>query len=153
VTATETPSFKRPRLDRDVQSWRHNSRAHVSKLTNCRSCAGTHLATFLDLGTQPIANALLGGEHLHDPEPKFPLGLAFCRDCGLFQVTQTISPNVLLGREYPYYSLFSPALAIAQSRPRAGDPGTAQARPRQLGDRSRQQRRVPFAELRRGRRY
>jgi C-methyltransferase C-terminal domain/Putative zinc binding domain/Methyltransferase domain len=84
--------------------------AGPSRLTNCRSCAGTHLTTFLDLGVQPIANALLDEEHLHDPEPRFPLELAFCRDCGLVQVTQTIPPDVLFGHDYPYYSSFSPAL-------------------------------------------
>jgi hypothetical protein len=87
----------------------------VSTLTNCRSCSGSDLITFLDLGVQPIANALLDEEHLHDPEPKFPLELAFCRDCGLVQVTQTIPPDVLFGRDYPYYSSFSPAL-LAHSR-------------------------------------
>ena len=81
-----------------------------SKLASCRSCSGTHLATFLDLGVQPIANALLDEDHLHDPEPKFPLELAFCHDCSLVQVTQTIPPDVLFGRDYPYYSSFSPAL-------------------------------------------
>ena len=81
-----------------------------SKLANCRSCSGTHLTTFLDLGVQPIANALLDEDHLHDPEPKFPLELAFCHDCALVQVTQTIPPDVLFGRDYPYYSSFSPAL-------------------------------------------
>jgi SAM-dependent methyltransferase len=67
------------------------------------------------LGTQPIANALLDEQHLHDPEPKFPLELAFCRECSLVQVTQTIPPEVLFGRNYPYYSSFSPAL-LAHSR-------------------------------------
>jgi SAM-dependent methyltransferase len=68
------------------------------------------LTTFLDLGMQPIANALLDRERLGDPEPKFPLELAFCHDCSLVQVTQTIPPDVLFGRDYPYYSSFSPAL-------------------------------------------
>jgi C-methyltransferase C-terminal domain/Putative zinc binding domain/Methyltransferase domain len=87
----------------------------VSTLTSCRSCSGSHLTTFLDLGVQPIANALLDEERLHDPEPKFPLQLAFCRDCCLVQVTETIPPDVLFGRDYPYYSSFSAAL-LAHSR-------------------------------------
>ena len=79
-------------------------------LACCRSCLGTHLTTFLDLGSQPLANALLEERELDEPEPRFPLQLAFCHDCALVQVTQTIPPDVLFGRDYPYYSSFSPAL-------------------------------------------
>lgn len=98
-----------------MQAAAGRDQAGVSRLTKCRSCSGAHLTTFLDLGVQPIANALLDEKYLHDPEPKFPLELAFCRDCGLVQVTQTIPPEVLFGRDYPYYSSFSPAL-LAHSR-------------------------------------
>lgn len=86
-----------------------------ARLARCRSCSGANLATFLDLGSQPIANALVDPQHLDDPEPRFPLELAFCHDCGLVQVTETIPPDVLFGRDYPYYSSFSPAL-LAHSR-------------------------------------
>ena len=79
-------------------------------LACCRSCLGTHLTIFLDLGSQPLANALLEERELDEPEPRFPLQLAFCHDCALVQVTQTIPPDVLFGRDYPYYSSFSPAL-------------------------------------------
>lgn len=84
-------------------------------LTHCRSCSGQHLTTFLDLGSQPIANALIEEQQLGEPEPCFPLELAFCHDCGLVQVTETIAPEVLFGRDYPYFSSFSPAL-LAHSR-------------------------------------
>ena len=89
-----------------------------SRLTQCRSCSGQHLTTFLDLGAQPIANALLDEQHLRDPEPCFPLELAFCHDCSLVQVTESIAPDVLFGHDYPYYSSFSPAL-LAHSRDHA----------------------------------
>jgi SAM-dependent methyltransferase len=79
-------------------------------LACCRSCSGTHLTVFLNLGSQPIANALLEERDLGEPEPHFPLQLAFCHDCGLVQVTETIPPDVLFGRDYPYFSSFSPAL-------------------------------------------
>lgn len=86
-----------------------------SRLIRCRSCSGQHLTTFLDLGSQPIANALLDEQHLRDPEPCFPLELAFCHDCSLVQVTESIEAEVLFGHDYPYYSSFSPAL-LAHSR-------------------------------------
>jgi hypothetical protein len=81
-----------------------------SGLACCRSCLGTRLTVFLDLGSQPLANALLEERQLGEPEPRFPLQLAFCHDCSLVQVTETIPADVLFGRDYPYYSSFSPAL-------------------------------------------
>ncbi len=82
----------------------------MSKLTKCRSCSSERLTTFLDLGVQPIANALLDRGDLAQPEPRFPLQLAFCEDCALVQVTETIPAEVLFGRDYPYFSSFSAAL-------------------------------------------
>ena len=62
-------------------------------LACCRSCSSKHLTVFLDLGRQPLANALLNERELEQPEPRFPLQLAFCHDCGLVQVTETIPPD------------------------------------------------------------
>jgi hypothetical protein len=84
-------------------------------LAHCRSCSGSTLATFLDLRSQPVANALLEKRQLGEPEPNFPLELAFCHSCGLVQITETIPPDVLFGRDCPYYSSSSPAL-LAHSR-------------------------------------
>ena len=89
--------------------------ASPSRLAACRSCGGSHLTTFLDLGSQPIANALIDEKHLRYSEPSFPLELAFCHDCALVQVTETIAPDVLFGHDYPYYSSVSPTL-LAHSR-------------------------------------
>jgi SAM-dependent methyltransferase len=84
----------------------------VSRLTRCRSCSSEDPTIFLDLGLQPIANALLDEVSVTEPEPCFPLELAFCRHCGLVQVTETVPANVLFGKDYPYYSSFSPALLV-----------------------------------------
>jgi SAM-dependent methyltransferase len=92
-----------------------HSSSRRTGLTHCRSCSGSTLTTFLDLGSQPLANALLEEHQLGEPEPAFPLELAFCHDCGLVQVTETIPPDVLFERDYPYYSSFSSAL-LAHSR-------------------------------------
>jgi SAM-dependent methyltransferase len=80
------------------------------QITNCRSCGSTDLEIILDLGSHPIANALLSEDELDCPEPKYPLMLAFCQACTLLQVTETIPPDVLYGRDYPYFSSSSPAL-------------------------------------------
>ena len=79
-------------------------------IKNCRSCGGDDLRTVLDLGRQPIANALLTEEQLTQPEAKFPLALAFCPLCALLQVTETVLADILYRRDYPYFSSSSPAL-------------------------------------------
>jgi SAM-dependent methyltransferase len=79
-------------------------------ITNCRSCGGNDLRVILDLGSQPIANALLRAEELSRPEARYPLMLAFCRACALLQVTETIPADILYRRDYPYFSSSSPAL-------------------------------------------
>lgn len=72
----------------------------------CRSCGWTGLAEILSLGSTPLANALLVAEQLEQPEPVFPLDLAFCPRCALVQITETVPPEQLF-REYLYFSSFS----------------------------------------------
>jgi SAM-dependent methyltransferase len=58
------------------------------------------------LGSTPLANALLTPEKVEEPEEKFPLVLAFCRDCALAQITESVAPATLFS-EYLYFSSFS----------------------------------------------
>ncbi|MGO9675395.1 MAG: class I SAM-dependent methyltransferase [Methylocella sp.] len=76
----------------------------------CRSCASDRIETFLDLGETPLADRLVDPANQDQPEPTFPLSVAFCKDCGLVQITETVSPEILFADAYPYYSSFSPAL-------------------------------------------
>lgn len=87
---------------------------------NCRSCGKTNLSIFLDLGQSPIADRLLTEESLKLPEPRFPLEVAFCPDCSLVQILETIPPEILFGDDYPYYSSFIPAL-LAHSKENVSD--------------------------------
>jgi SAM-dependent methyltransferase len=80
------------------------------RITNCRSCGWDDLRVILDLGSQPIANALLSEEELGGPEARFALAVAFCPACALLQVTETVPANILYRRDYPYFSSSSPAL-------------------------------------------
>ena len=80
------------------------------RISNCRSCGSADLQIILDLGSHPIANALLSKDDLDRPEPKYPLIVAFCQACTLLQVTETVPPDVLYRRDYPYFSSSSPAL-------------------------------------------
>ncbi|NBD31929.1 MAG: methyltransferase domain-containing protein [Cyanobacteria bacterium] len=80
-----------------------------SKLA-CRSCGGTDLKLILDFGYTPLADSLLKKEQLDQPEYTAPLDLAFCPDCGLAQITETVPPEILFCRDYPYFSSVSPSL-------------------------------------------
>jgi SAM-dependent methyltransferase len=73
---------------------------------SCRSCAGEELSLFLSLGHLPLANAFLAPGELDEPEPRYPLDLAFCHRCALVQITETIPPGDLFS-EYLYFSSFS----------------------------------------------
>ena len=60
----------------------------------------------LSLGATPLANRLLTQSQLTEPEPRYPLDLAFCPHCALLQITETVPPEILF-REYFYLSSFS----------------------------------------------
>ncbi len=79
-------------------------------ITGCRSCGSADLVEFLDLGETPLADALVGEEVLDEPENRYPLTVAFCPECTLVQILETVSPEELFGEDYPYFSSFSDAL-------------------------------------------
>ena len=76
----------------------------------CRTCGSEALEKVLDLGKTPLADRLLTEDQLSQPEPFFPLEVAFCPDCGLMQILETVPPEVVFDADYPYYSSFSPYL-------------------------------------------
>jgi SAM-dependent methyltransferase len=77
--------------------------ARSQRVTRCRSCAGQGLMPILELGDQPLANALRSPAELDQPEPRYPLDLALCDSCSLVQILDSISPEALF-RDYPYFS-------------------------------------------------
>jgi SAM-dependent methyltransferase len=76
----------------------------------CRSCGSPDLTPILALGDTPLADGLLTEEQLDQPEPHFPLNVAFCGSCALVQLTEIVDPEVVFGKDYPYFSSFSDAL-------------------------------------------
>ncbi len=86
--------------------------------TQCRSCKKAGLKPVLDLGTMPLADGLLTREQLKEHEPAFPLEVAFCPNCSLVQILETVPPEQLFGKDYPYFSSFSDHL-LAHSRANA----------------------------------
>ncbi|MBI4423390.1 MAG: class I SAM-dependent methyltransferase [Elusimicrobia bacterium] len=65
-------------------------------INRCRSCDGERLVSVLDLGRQPLANALL--ESPRRKEAAYPLSISYCGDCSLVQLDQTIDPAKLFSR-------------------------------------------------------
>lgn len=88
--------------------------------TTCRSCGSANLNVFLDLGDTALADRLVKEGELDAAEPIFPLKVAFCEDCSLVQILETVNPEILFADDYPYYSSFSPAL-LQHSRENALD--------------------------------
>ena len=79
---------------------------NAAKPFACRSCGAASPETILSLGRTPLANSLPTPEELDQPEPVYPLDLAFCAACALVQITETVPPEKLFS-EYLYFSSFS----------------------------------------------
>lgn len=76
----------------------------------CRACGGRGLEAVLDLGEQPLANALLRHPSEFAVERRFPLVLHACRDCGLVQLVDVIDPALLFAH-YLYVTGTSETIA------------------------------------------
>ena len=76
----------------------------------CRSCRKPDLEIFLDLGEKPPSDRILTEEMLMQPEPFYPLEVAFCPNCSLVQILETVPPEDLFTDGYEYYSSFLPSL-------------------------------------------
>jgi SAM-dependent methyltransferase len=79
-------------------------------ITNCRSCGAASLQQIISFGSTPIADALLTEDQLADPAISVPLSVVFCTNCSLLQIAETVPPEILFCRSYPYFSSVSPAL-------------------------------------------
>src|SRR5271156_2562791 len=77
---------------------------------HCRACNFEPCVPILSFGTTPLADALLSADQLGSPEVTAPLDLVFCPDCSLVQITETVPPEILFSRNYPYFSSVSKSL-------------------------------------------
>jgi len=81
--------------------------AHIYRtLSFCRSCKGTNLVPYLDLGITPLANGLIKLENIDKKELKFPLVVCYCTDCSLSQLNVVVDPKILFSN-YLYMSSVS----------------------------------------------
>lgn len=72
-------------------------------VTTCRLCGRGALVPYLDLGTQPLADAFRRPDDTR-PELRFPLRVCLCPDCGLSQLDTLVDPALLFQTDYPYES-------------------------------------------------
>jgi SAM-dependent methyltransferase len=86
----------------------------------CRSCGSEDLAPVLSFGEMPLADRLLTAEEVEAADVTVPLTLVFCPACSLVQIAETVRPEVLFGRDYPYFSSVSSTL-LAHSRAHADE--------------------------------
>ena len=76
----------------------------------CRSCGQREIYSIINFGQTTLADALLTEEQLSSPEIEAPLELVFCPHCSLVQITESVSPEILFGKDYPYYTSVSETL-------------------------------------------
>ncbi len=68
----------------------------------CRACKGTDLVQFLDLGSQPHSDRFLTKAAAQRPEPRYPLNVQSCQECGLVQLGHVVPADVLYDDLYVY---------------------------------------------------
>ncbi len=82
------------------------------KIKQCRACQSRQVVQFLDLGSQPFANALLDPDFKE--EKKYPLSLSYCKDCSLVQLDYTAEPEELFSNYFWVTSTSSTAREYAK---------------------------------------
>jgi hypothetical protein len=73
------------------------------RVEQCRVCHSRVLQPFLDLGTTALANSFLHPDRIAAAEPRFPLRVVLCAECGLVQIDEEVPPEVLF-KDYIYVS-------------------------------------------------
>jgi SAM-dependent methyltransferase len=77
----------------------------------CRSCGEGTLYEFLSLGSTPLTDAYVDPKRSDEPEPRYPLDVAFCPSCTLMQLGHP-APTEAIFRDYSYYSSVSETLLV-----------------------------------------
>jgi cyclopropane fatty-acyl-phospholipid synthase-like methyltransferase len=75
----------------------------------CIVCGSAAVEPFLDLGQTALANKFLNERELSRPEPRFPLVVGFCHECGHVQLTEHVPPSAMF-EDYLYISSASDTL-------------------------------------------
>jgi SAM-dependent methyltransferase len=81
----------------------------MSDSVRCLVCGGAELKLFLDLGSTALANKFVAADELGQPEPVYPLRVAFCPDCTHVQLLDRVPPHAMFD-DYLYISSASDTL-------------------------------------------
>jgi len=82
----------------------------------CRGCGYFLNSILIDLGKQPISNALIENEEEFNDEKKYALVVYVCDECGLVQLNSEIKRELHFNSNYTYFSSYSSSwLAHAKS--------------------------------------
>jgi SAM-dependent methyltransferase len=73
----------------------------------CRSCGAPLTTLFVDLGQQPISNAMRRPEQLRAPEPFYPLRTYVCDSCHLVQTFDVHAADAHFDGDYTYFSSYA----------------------------------------------
>lgn len=83
-------------------------------LSHCQVCGSQDLELVIDVGHQPLCDALLTEEELQGPESSYPLRLFRCTHCTLTQLDYVVDGTVVYPPEYPYRSGITRELEVYQ---------------------------------------
>ena len=78
-------------------------------MAKCIVCSSDNVQEFLNLGRMALANNFLMEEELSQTEPKYPLSVGFCHNCGHVQLMEPVPPSVMF-ENYLYISSTSDTL-------------------------------------------
>ena len=76
----------------------------------CRACEGRVLDLIYSLRPSPIGDAFVNATQVDQEQPSYPIDLYMCANCGLAQLLEVISPDVLYG-SYLYVTTSSIGLS------------------------------------------
>ena len=79
----------------------------MGRITRCRASGSEDLRVFLDLGSTPLADALVDPADAGAVDERFPLQVAFCPESALVQITEDVPAEKLFVDNYLYFSSFS----------------------------------------------
>jgi SAM-dependent methyltransferase len=76
-------------------------------LPPCRFCRAPLEHRFVDLGMSPLCQTQIAPEQLNLMEPFYPLTVHVCGVCFLVQLEEYVVPDIVFGKDYPYFSSYS----------------------------------------------
>ena len=87
----------------------HKSKNNFSEITKCRLCGSKKLKKFIDFGCAPLGNNLQETKELSLNAESYSLKVMRCNDCQHFQLSVSVSPELLYATNYTYLSGIGPS--------------------------------------------